>query len=73
MVELKRCPFCGSDEVGCWAQYGEFPNRKTPHTVLCEECGASTDMHPSAEEAIEAWNRRYEPKEELEFDYGAEV
>ena len=58
MTELKPCPFCGSDEVGCWAHYGKFPNGKTPHNVLCDDCGSTTDMYPSAEEAIEAWNRR---------------
>jgi hypothetical protein len=24
-------------------------------------------------EAMEAWNRRYEPKQEIDFDYEAEV
>ena len=60
MVEIKKCPFCGSDEVGCWVCSSTFPNGKNPHYVRCDNCGATTDMFCSEEEALDAWNRRAE-------------
>ena len=58
MSELKPCPFCGSDEVGCWMSSRQFPNGKNPHHVQCDNCFASSDYYCTMEEAIEAWNRR---------------
>ena len=60
MSELKPCPFCGSDDVGCWTSSTVFPNGKHPHWVLCDDCFAKTDTYCSMEEAIEAWNRMAE-------------
>ena len=73
MAELKPCPFCGGE--------ADMTKRKTAIATFYRVFCANYDckVKPSAPErwikddAIEAWNRRYEPKEELEFDYGAEV
>ena len=53
MKELKPCPFCGGeaeiemDENWYWNYY-----------VFCQECKITTDYYETADEAIEAWNRR---------------
>lgn len=60
MAELKPCPFCGSNDVGCWMSSQKFPNGKNPHWVYCDNCEAETGKYCSEEEAIEAWNRRAE-------------
>ncbi len=69
MAELKPCPFCGGE--ACVQFYPFEPAAE----VVCSECGARGTAwfgEKNEERAIEAWNRRYEPKGELEFDYGAE-
>ena len=53
MRELKPCPFCGGEaEIemdDCW--YWNYH-------VFCQECKIGTDYYNTADEAIEAWNRR---------------
>ena len=53
MRELKPCPFCGGEaEIemdDCW--YWNYH-------VFCQECKIGTDYYDTADEAIEAWNRR---------------
>ena len=68
-IELKTCPFCGSDDVrvldhNCKynrkdKQTGEWvPSECTTYTVDCFECGCSTDCFNTPEKAAKAWNRR---------------
>ena len=53
-MELKPCPFCGSQDIGLWTSYGyEYLNY-----VWCGGCGAKTESFPEEAQAIEAWNRR---------------
>ena len=60
MIELKKCPFCGSENVG-FSQ--AFWNK---WFIRCRTCGCRTDeMYESAdyavkEELAEKWNRRAE-------------
>jgi len=76
MAELKPCPFCGGKaelhhktEAFCLDGYSY---------VYCTKCRVKTEAFPKSYEhssdgkAIEAWNRRSEPQQELEFDYEAE-
>ena len=53
MRELKPCPDCGGEaEIemdDCW--YWNYH-------VFCQECKIGTDYYDTADEAIEAWNRR---------------
>lgn len=58
-MELKPCPFCGSENVifvngligpGMW--------------VSCNDCAAIGPTCQTKEEAESAWNRRYEPPNE---------
>lgn len=57
MIELKPCPFCGSNEIGI--------QRHDEYLCFCYGCEATTGYYDSHKEAIAAWNRRaYEMKEE---------
>jgi Lar family restriction alleviation protein len=53
-VELKPCPFCGSEQVTTAPDH-EFGG--TTWDVICKACGArvSSDLE---EQAIAAWNTR---------------
>lgn len=61
-VELKPCPFCGGKaatfirtNTGATAEWCG----PVDHWVSCTgDCGASTCMHGTKDEAIAAWNRR---------------
>lgn len=65
---LLSCPFCGGKSKLIEShRFG--PEDTTPHywKVSCNVIGcngaAVNIWHPSPEQAITAWNRRYEPKE----------
>lgn len=64
MTDLKRCPFCGSKDIRVWMKYESF-------FVQCEDCSAlvpdPNTTEYTQEEAIEAWNRRYEPSEQARW------
>lgn len=57
-VELKRCPFCGSDK----AAYKKDYDLSSPyiHVVICN-CGARSPDAKNKETAIKNWNRRSPP------------
>ena len=71
-VQLKPCPFCGGTKlfVGTLAEiemqdedHEDYAFNKQYYAVVCDYneggCGASTGgANRSADEAIEAWNRR---------------
>jgi Lar family restriction alleviation protein len=52
-MELKPCPFCGSDKVDTAgsAYYGDW-------YVLCPACGAAGPAERTEEESKVGWNRR---------------
>ena len=50
MTDLKPCPFCGGKAKSKGYQIG--------FRVMCPECGGRAKLFSTAEEAIEAWNRR---------------
>ena len=57
MIELKPCPFCGSEDV----DGGEFLPFGIPSVVpmvACDNCGCRGPFAATEEEAIEKWNDR---------------
>ena len=52
MNELRKCPSCGGEAESIEV----FPGRFC--AVVCPHCGVETAYYETAEEAIEAWNRR---------------
>ena len=73
MAELKPCPFCGGKAIlqhtseGRGYSFIRCTRCFTKGQSFCMKFDASSD-----EEAIEAWNRRYTPTSEIDFDYEAE-
>ena len=61
MKTLKKCPFCGAYPSMMY-QYtiGDYKN-PSPYNVICGNCGAEIAWYETEEEAVEAWNTRYEP------------
>lgn len=70
MPELNPCPFCKT-EGRPKLIYGfatvhnsadpQHPIRKNRYHVFCQDCRAVGPEHETADEAIKAWNTRYEP------------
>jgi Lar family restriction alleviation protein len=62
MGKLKPCPFCGGDENGeVHRQQVAYTGGLVKWEIMCEGCGVTTWEFDTLEEAIEAWNTRYEP------------
>ena len=57
MNELKPCPFCGNKPVVLENQFYVHEEKFVHYQVLCV-CGGRLAFRDTAEEAIEAWNRR---------------
>ena len=60
MINLKPCPFCGSNSV----RICKFDTEEPDHVVECKNCGIAMIYSindgeiPPIEETIKAWNRR---------------
>ena len=57
MAELAKCPFCGGEARICTG------NNQTYFYVQCTNiyiCGAKQEWFDSEEEAVKAWNHRYD-------------
>ena len=57
-VFLKPCPFCGSANVNLNTEHSYSTGGNDNNYVMCENCGGTTRIFPSAILAVEAWNRR---------------
>lgn len=61
-IKLKSCPFCGGTEL--YYSAGRF------YAVECADCGAKVvGAFRTEEEAVEAWNTRFDPFTEQEIDF----
>lgn len=64
MYDLKKCPFCGGDAEKRYIRKKKlFASIRFPYNthyvyVRCKVCGATSSVHVTIENAIEAWNRR---------------
>jgi Lar family restriction alleviation protein len=65
-MELKPCPFCGSDNIEIYPTgYGRPPK----WAVMCDNCQAEGPVDLGESGAVEQWNTRPSEKEyEIEFD-----
>lgn len=81
MAELKPCPFCGGEAKHFVFCEGVYDETRLKHNVQCLNkklnCFARVGRdwvlgYSTKEEAIEAWNRRYEPVSDIDYDYEAE-
>lgn len=52
-MELKPCPFCGSENVNIDADIDDYW-----YWVYCQECETRGPISTVGLDAIEAWNRR---------------
>lgn len=63
-IEIKNCPFCGSDDLKPVHHQGSYGYSKSEDYVKCLTCGATggyiTDNNcgKHTEESIAKWNRR---------------
>ena len=68
MTKLEPCPFCGgkAEIHNC----GELVNTYIKLTgyfgVHCTKCYSATKPYKGEEEAVKAWNKRYDPGDYLE-------
>ena len=58
-IELKPCPFCGSDDVFC----GQGPEGED--YVECWDCSAKVESYNGMDDAIAGWNSRAIDRDEL--------
>lgn len=58
-IELKPCPFCGSDDV-TW-----FYGLEDENYVECLDCSAKVESYNGLEDAIAGWNARAIDRDEL--------
>ena len=55
LVELKPCPFCGTDEGLSIERYDSQFHRSLFY-VHCNKCEVNSVPEPTVEKAIEEWN-----------------
>ena len=58
MSEIKRCPFCGGDNVGVWHNRPVSPLIADSYEVRCYNCNFGLRPERLKDKAIEAWNTR---------------
>lgn len=63
MINLKPCPFCGSDMVAFLPDEEQPYDHTTLGFIYCSGCGFSSDSYYSEAQAAEKWNRRSETME----------
>ena len=57
-IELKPCPFCGSDDVSC-------DILEDVYYVECWDCSAKVESYNGMEDTIAGWNSRATNLDEL--------
>jgi Lar family restriction alleviation protein len=56
-MNFKPCPHCGCTNPEAVHQNN---SEEVRHSVACPNCGASSGLRSTEEEAVDAWNRRHE-------------
>ena len=57
-MELKPCPFCGSNKVDYYPIEEQNYEEHLEGFIWCKGCGFSSDVFLDKEIAKEKWNRR---------------
>lgn len=57
-IELKPCPFCGSEDVTC-------DRFEDVYYVECWDCSAKIESYNGAEDAVAGWNTRAIDRDDL--------
>lgn len=57
-IELKPCPFCGSDDVSC-------DILEDVYYVECWDCSAKVESYNGLEDALAGWNARAIDRDDL--------
>ncbi len=58
MIDLKKCPFCGSDNVEFMPDEEQLLESTTTGFIWCHGCDFTSDSFFSEEIAAGKWNRR---------------
>jgi len=60
LVELKPCPFCGSEAVNPWKDVNkeDFKFTGLAHEIKCSVCPAKMLGNRSFSRLLKQWNRR---------------
>lgn len=62
MIDLKPCPFCGSNDIAlCYGENGWVSNiyyRDSIGFVSCLRCNSRTSKMARIKDAVKKWNRR---------------
>lgn len=67
MSELRECPFCWSNEI--YIQEVSTAS-ELMFWVVCHNCAKGDTLpHFTKQEAIEAWNTRYEPTCHIDYSF----
>lgn len=64
MEKLKRCPFCGNENIDVqeYDPYDGYQGNLTTYRVRCTNCGANI-AKVNKEDAVEKWNARADADE----------
>jgi Lar family restriction alleviation protein len=58
MIKLKKCPFCGSENVAFTPDDEQPLEDTTTGFIWCHGCDFTSDSFYSEETAAKKWNRR---------------
>ena len=57
-IELKPCPFCGSEDIETGYDESRVKTKIYGHFVECQDCFGASGYCGTKEDAIKSWNTR---------------
>ena len=58
LVGIKRCPFCGNDDISEISVNENWEEYNNPYSVKCWKCGSQGPKSDDKSKAIKLWNDR---------------
>lgn len=58
VIELKPCPFCGSNQNFIYSRTSTMPGIAADYAVQCVPCGTRGPLSTQRGRCVELWNRR---------------